>query len=86
MNSIERMNEIKFSVTEKSNSLSAAKKYMTSLQQDIDSINDFTASIKESQQNINSYENDIKTTELELLELRERKMDLSLQLEWKKNY
>ena len=73
MNSIEQMNEIKFSVTEKSNSLSAAKKYMTSLQQDIDSINDFTASIKESQENINSYENDIRNTELDLSELREKK-------------
>jgi len=33
----------------------------------------FTASIKESQENINSYENDIRNTELDLSELREKK-------------
>jgi len=80
MNIIEQMNDTKFKLNEKLNSISAAKKFLSSLEEDVDNLNDFTTSIKTSQEKIDTYQNEINSKESDLSSLRETKSSYELLL------
>jgi DNA repair exonuclease SbcCD ATPase subunit len=75
---LDELSDVNFSIAEKTNSISAARKFISSLKQNDISHDSFQESIAESETKKQEYQNDIVKIEQEMEKLKEEKSNLDI--------